>query len=117
MCGIVGFLEKCESHKNAALGRILMDMLQALACRGPDSAGVALFGTCQDDQFMVRVKLGDCAEAGSKVPQLVDLLESLGVKESQLSTEASYARFVVGDRIDLAALSPRSRGSANRSRW
>lgn len=43
MCGIVGFLDKSE-RASFPLGRTLLTMLQALSCRGPDSAGVALFG-------------------------------------------------------------------------
>jgi glutamate synthase domain-containing protein 1 len=43
MCGIVGFLDKRE-QMDYPLGRTLLAMLQALSCRGPDSAGVALFG-------------------------------------------------------------------------
>lgn len=43
MCGIIGFLDK-RSAQNGPLGRTLLSMLQALSCRGPDSAGVALFG-------------------------------------------------------------------------
>jgi glutamate synthase domain-containing protein 1 len=43
MCGIVGFLDKHE-QPDFPLGRTLLTMLQALSCRGPDSAGVALFG-------------------------------------------------------------------------
>src|SRR5215469_5465193 len=43
MCGIVGFLDKREQPE-FPLGRTLLTMLQALSCRGPDSAGVALFG-------------------------------------------------------------------------
>lgn len=43
MCGIVGFFDKRE-QPDFPLGRTLLGMLQALSCRGPDSAGVALFG-------------------------------------------------------------------------
>jgi glutamate synthase domain-containing protein 1 len=43
MCGIIGYLDK-RGGKNHAVGRTLLTMLQALSCRGPDSAGVALFG-------------------------------------------------------------------------
>lgn len=43
MCGIIGFLDKTGENESA-LGCILMSLLQGLACRGPDSAGVALFG-------------------------------------------------------------------------
>jgi glutamate synthase domain-containing protein 1 len=42
MCGIVGFLDKRGGH-DRPVGRTLLSMLQALSCRGPDSAGVALF--------------------------------------------------------------------------
>jgi glutamate synthase domain-containing protein 1 len=42
MCGIVGFLDK-RGNERAPIGRTLLSLLQALACRGPDSAGVALF--------------------------------------------------------------------------
>jgi methylamine---glutamate N-methyltransferase subunit A len=43
MCGIIGFLDK-RPEQRFPLGRTLLTMLQALSCRGPDSAGVALFG-------------------------------------------------------------------------
>jgi glutamate synthase domain-containing protein 1 len=43
MCGIIGFLDKRGGHDHP-IGRTLLAMLQALSCRGPDSAGVALFG-------------------------------------------------------------------------
>jgi methylamine---glutamate N-methyltransferase subunit A len=43
MCGIVGFLDKRDTRPHP-LGRTVLAMLQALSCRGPDSAGVALFG-------------------------------------------------------------------------
>jgi glutamate synthase domain-containing protein 1 len=43
MCGIVGILDKREQIA-FPLGRTILTMLQALSCRGPDSAGVALFG-------------------------------------------------------------------------
>ena len=41
MCGIIGFLDKTGSRP---LGQTLLAMLEALSCRGPDSAGVAVFG-------------------------------------------------------------------------
>lgn len=42
MCGIVGFLDK-RGIPERPVGRTLLAMLQALSCRGPDSAGVAIF--------------------------------------------------------------------------
>jgi len=44
MCGIVGFLDK-TSRMEHSTGRVVFGMLEALACRGPDGAGVALIGT------------------------------------------------------------------------
>jgi glutamine phosphoribosylpyrophosphate amidotransferase len=44
MCGIVGYLDKA-SGREQPLGEILFDMLQALSCRGPDSAGIAVFSS------------------------------------------------------------------------
>lgn len=41
MCGIVGFLDKSGRHSKST-GRTLLTMLQALACRGPDGAGIAM---------------------------------------------------------------------------
>ena len=43
MCGIIGFLDK-RGAAEQPIGRTLLAMLQALSCRGPDSAGVAVFG-------------------------------------------------------------------------
>ncbi len=50
MCGIAGFFDKTRDNRNSNLGRILITMLEGLACRGPDSAGVALFGSGADHQ-------------------------------------------------------------------
>ncbi len=43
MCGIVGFLDK-RNATGRPTGRVVLAMLRALACRGPDSAGIALVG-------------------------------------------------------------------------
>jgi glutamate synthase domain-containing protein 1 len=43
MCGIVGFWDK-TGQQEAATGRVVLTMLEALGCRGPDSAGMALIG-------------------------------------------------------------------------
>jgi glutamine phosphoribosylpyrophosphate amidotransferase len=61
MCGIVGVWDK--SGESAATGRVLLTMLSALACRGPDSAGVALIGPPtepgREDVWSVRMTLAD----------------------------------------------------------
>jgi glutamate synthase domain-containing protein 1 len=104
MCGIVGFLDKTENSGHGPLGRVLLDNLQALARRGPDSAGVAMFGPAIDGRFVVRVKLGDHGEFEPRARRLTHLLESRGVSSHKVSTIAAYARFCVDSGVDLADL-------------
>ncbi len=58
MCGIAGFFQKVNDETTPLGGRIL-GMLNALACRGPDSAGVALYGPASQEGWVLQVKLGD----------------------------------------------------------
>jgi methylamine---glutamate N-methyltransferase subunit A len=58
MCGIFGFLSKAAASASLPAGRTALAMLEALACRGPDSAGVALIGPAPraaDGTWSVRV--------------------------------------------------------------
>jgi glutamate synthase domain-containing protein 1 len=48
VCGIIGYLDKRGSA--APVGRVLLSMLQALSCRGPDSAGLAVFSPLKSAQ-------------------------------------------------------------------
>jgi methylamine---glutamate N-methyltransferase subunit A len=101
MCGIVGFFAKDGGQVET--GRTILGMLRALGCRGPDSAGVALFGAPDDDRFVVRVKLGDGGDLASRALQVSGRLEAFsGV--SHFSTTAAYARFVVSGDTDLTRL-------------
>src|SRR2546426_12450275 len=61
MCGIVGYLSKSGAH--AAVGERLFAMLGALACRGPDSSGVAIWGPASRG-LIVRVKTAAPGETG-----------------------------------------------------
>lgn len=101
MCGIVGFFAK--GSQQAEIGRPVIHMLRALGCRGPDSAGVALFGSPKDNSFVVRVKLGDGGELESRSHTLVTYLETVPGC-SHISTNASYARFLVNGETDLLRL-------------
>jgi methylamine---glutamate N-methyltransferase subunit A len=62
MCGIVAFWDKTGKYE-AASGRIVLTMLDALACRGPDSAGMAMIGPEPEpdwaDEWSVRIAQGD----------------------------------------------------------
>src|SRR2546425_10371961 len=62
MCGIVGYLNK--SGAQAAVGERLFAMLSALACRGPDSSGVAIWGPASRG-LIVRVKTAEPGETGA----------------------------------------------------
>jgi len=59
MCGIVGYLRKVTCSDPRPVGAVVLEMLRALSVRGPDSAGVALYGPPAGDALRVRVKLGD----------------------------------------------------------
>jgi glutamate synthase domain-containing protein 1 len=55
MCGIVGYWDR-NYPAQRPLGQTLLGMLRALGCRGPDSAGVALFGPARDG-CVLQIKL------------------------------------------------------------
>jgi glutamate synthase domain-containing protein 1 len=78
MCGIIGFLDKHEQG-DFPLGRTLLNMLQALSCRGPDSAGVALFGGRGD----LRIRL-------SLPPEMTAAEASDALHEEGLALQRSY---------------------------
>ncbi len=101
MCGIVGFFAK--SREPAELGRTVLGMLRALGCRGPDSAGVALFGAPHDGSFALRVKLGEGADLEGKARKLARFLEA-EQRCSHFSSTAAYARFLAAGDRDLDRL-------------
>ena len=104
MCGIVGFFGKAGSAVHGTLGKVLLGMLTELGCRGPDSAGVALFGPGTKNRLVARVKLGDAGDPAPRAKQLANLLQSIGVRVFDFSTVGSYARFVFDESFDLSRL-------------
>ncbi|MCR9136000.1 MAG: glutamine amidotransferase family protein [Alphaproteobacteria bacterium] len=58
MCGIVGLFLKDRSLE-PELGRLLTDMLVTMSDRGPDSAGIAIYGAEQDGKSKLTVQSGD----------------------------------------------------------
>jgi glutamate synthase domain-containing protein 1 len=75
MCGIAGFFDK--SGGPAPLGATVLAMLSALGCRGPDSAGIALWSE-KVDGFIVRLKPGDAADAEARRGEIVRRVSRLG---------------------------------------
>ena len=104
MCGIAGFFDKTETHEYASVGRVVLSMLNALGCRGPDSAGVALYGPSSDHGFVLRVKLSDGEGLESNARQVAHLLDSLGERGHHFSTTGPYARIGVNGSVDVEGL-------------
>lgn len=57
MCGIAGWWDR-SGNPESPVGATVLNMLEALACRGPDSAGVALFGAPSAGRLRAQVNLG-----------------------------------------------------------
>src|ERR1700733_744792 len=98
MCGIVGYFDKTGAD-HQPLGKVLLRMLHALACRGPDSAGVALFGFPQPHQLVARVKVGDHRGSASRILDVKAMGEKFGGRE--FTQQGDYLRFTLNDDGDL----------------
>jgi glutamate synthase domain-containing protein 1 len=75
VCGIVGFFDKAEG--TAPVGATVLGMLSSLGCRGPDSAGIALWGP-KADGLILRVKPGDGADATARASEITRRVSALG---------------------------------------
>jgi glutamate synthase domain-containing protein 1 len=87
------------------LGETMMRMLTALGQRGPDSAGVAIYGGRDDGAFNVRIKLGEHDRYDERA---AEILKRVGQHAVVLKHERDdeYLRLVVGyegDPKDLQA--------------
>jgi glutamate synthase domain-containing protein 1 len=101
MCGIVGYFRKSDSE--GPLGEVMLRMITALGCRGPDSTGLALYGGRRRAGAVVRVKLADGKEDG---PQAKAILRALGaVTEIKVSAlTGSVLRVELGNGASAAAV-------------
>jgi len=87
MCGIVGFLD--TSGALGSVGATLLGMLETLAGRGPDSAGVALWGPAAPG-LVVRIKLGEGRDLDVQRREVVRL-----ARVEAATLEGSLLRLVV----------------------
>ncbi len=87
MCGIVGIFYKGEG-KAGPVGQVLVDMCYQLFRRGPDSAGVALYGLPLEDGFVVRVDLERPDLDAAEGEVLVAIDEVSSVKEASRRTRS-----------------------------
>lgn len=97
MCGIVGVFYKQEGA-TGPVGQVLADMCDQLFRRGPDSAGVALYGPAMPEALVVRVDL-----EGEDLPRVEEEIvaaveEITAIKESSRSERS--LRLVVADDAD-----------------
>lgn len=98
MCGIVGYFDKTGTNEGH-LGEVLLGMLEALACRGPDSAGVAMFGPERPKYFVAQVKLGDNGDRAARARQVNAVAQTFGAQE--FSQTDAYLRFLFPEVEDL----------------
>jgi len=102
MCGLVGYLDR-KGKSQTPLGEILYKMTSGLCRRGPDSAGVALYGPSQMKRMKLRVKLGEQGDFRSQGLKLVEAISGFTrVYESE--TIAEYQRLVVDAGCDPVVL-------------
>jgi glutamate synthase domain-containing protein 1 len=99
MCGIIGFLDKTGSRP---LGQTLLTMLEALSCRGPDSAGVAVFGPASPF-FILQIMLPqDEDRAGAAKKILEDVRGICAIINHQVVGD--YLRLEVEGTVDPVEL-------------
>src|SRR4029077_7742759 len=94
MCGIVGYFDRAN-NVDVPLGSTILKMLDALACRGPDSAAVALFGTPSPGHLVARVKLGEDGTAARHGARVAEAASAFG--SSDLTQNGAYLRFAIQD--------------------
>lgn len=105
MCGIAGFLDKTGTGSNT--GAVLVSMLQALAPRGPDGTGAAVYGPPVDG-FVLRIKVGEEAPDPA-------LLARVQIAVGYLSgdVQGAYLQAVVPFETDLDDLADALAGAGS----
>lgn len=96
MCGIVGLFLK-DPALEGRLGDLLSDMLVTMTDRGPDSAGIALYGDAVAGRSKVTVQAGDPARAFAA---LESLARQAGGDSATLTVKDTHAVVgLPGDRV------------------
>jgi glutamate synthase domain-containing protein 1 len=105
MCGIAGYWDKSRDS-SAPIGSTILDMLRALDCRGPDSAGVALFHTPVDGDFVLQVKLGENGRPSDRVGEIIRSVAALAASNN-VATTGAYLRMTVDGSVNPEELATR----------
>ncbi|XDZ66841.1 glutamine amidotransferase family protein [Alphaproteobacteria bacterium LSUCC0684] len=115
MCGIVGLFLKDRSLE-PRLGSLLADMLVKMSDRGPDSAGIAIYGEGKEGRSKITIQ---SSRPETDFPDLSKSLEQAGINVSMeiKDTHAVFSlpvaeeeRFHTLLRADFAAMRVMSRG-------
>ena len=106
MCGIVGYLNRSGSGAGAPIGSILLGMLKSLDCRGPDSAGVAIFGPTRTPNLKLRIKLNGASDLQDSADRARGIVSRrLPVLDAAVVHE--YLQLLVGPVEDAGSVLPR----------
>src|SRR5437870_1769551 len=97
MCGIIGFLSK-HQQPEGPLGGTLLSMLQALSCRGPDSAGVAVFGP-PSPYWLLQIKLPEIDEVEHAANTILDTVREQA-RVALHHVVGAYLRLEVDGSVD-----------------
>jgi glutamate synthase domain-containing protein 1 len=104
LCGIIGFLDKRDGL-GPPVGRTLLTMLQALSCRGPDSAGVAVFGPPRSG-WVLRVKWPERLGREQASASIREALQETA-PGARHKLEGAYLRLEIDEGADLGVLEDR----------
>ena len=99
MCGIVGLFLK-DPALEPQLGQLLTDMLVTMTNRGPDSAGIAIFGNDTDDIGKLTVQSDNPATDFAGVD--AELSKALGVKVTMISKDTHAVLKMPIGKLDAA---------------
>jgi glutamate synthase domain-containing protein 1 len=99
MCGIVGLFLKDKSLE-PELGTLLSDMLVTLTDRGPDSAGIAIYGGA--DRGLAKLTV-QSATPQRDFPKVKEALSAAGIPVASLHLKDTHAVIAVAaDKLDAA---------------
>ncbi|WP_312805604.1 class II glutamine amidotransferase [Agrobacterium cavarae] len=110
MCGIVGLFLKDKSLE-PQLGQMLSDMLITMTDRGPDSAGIAIYGGAAAGRAKVTIQ---SADPDADFPGLAEALKEQGVAAAVTVKSTHAVLDIPADKLDdirafLSALRPNVR--------
>jgi glutamate synthase domain-containing protein 1 len=102
MCGIAGYFDK-SSNSAGPIGSTVLGMLTALGCRGPDSAGVALYRSPSDADLLLQIKVGENDHSRQGAEQVIEKASALS-KPKDVSTTGAYLRLTMDGTLDPGPL-------------